>query len=75
MMFPRWFTALATTAIVVIAGLLVLDWITDERLGAWAPYASGAALVLLMILAIGAASRTKAGRTTVRRNRSGRDHP
>lgn len=60
MMLPRWFVALGIAVVATMAGLLVIDWITDERLGAWAPYAIAAALVVLMILSLGAVPRAAA---------------
>lgn len=68
MTFPRWTVALAIAAISAICFLLALDWITDEQLGAWAPYSIGVALILLMFLSFGAMPRANATRASRRLN-------
>ncbi|HYF88526.1 hypothetical protein [Azospirillum sp.] len=68
MTYPRWATGLAISVIAAIGVLLALDWITDERLGAWAPYSIGVALILLMLLSFGAMPRAAATRASRRRN-------
>ncbi|HYH20980.1 MAG TPA: hypothetical protein VD995_20425 [Azospirillum sp.] len=62
MTLPRWFVAPAIAALAMIGVLLAADWITDERLGAWAPYSIAVALILLMILSLGAMWRPAAAR-------------
>ncbi|AWB06755.1 hypothetical protein A6A40_17020 (plasmid) [Azospirillum humicireducens] len=71
MTYPRWATGLAIAVIAAIGVLLALDWIADERLGAWAPYSIGAALILLMLLSFGAMPRAAATRAS--RSRDGGD--
>jgi len=72
MTLPRWAVFLTVGAIAAIGLLLALDWITDERLGAWAPYSVAVALILLMFLSFGAVPRATASRTS--QPRDGRDH-
>lgn len=67
MTYPRWATGLAIAVIAAIGFLLALDWIADERLGAWAPYSIGVALILLMAVSFGAMPRAAATRSSRRR--------
>lgn len=68
MTYPRWAAGLAIAAIAAIGVLLALDWLADERLGAWAPYSIGIALILLMLVSFGAMPRASATRASRHRN-------
>ncbi|HYG84781.1 MAG TPA: hypothetical protein VD978_00825 [Azospirillum sp.] len=71
MLLPRWTVILAIGATVAIAALLAMDWGTDERLGAWAPYTIAVALILLMVLSFGL-RRARITRMSAKRNDPGR---
>ena len=71
MMLSRWTAILAIGAIAAIAALLAMDWVTDERLGAWAPSSIAVALILLMVLSFGL-RRARITRMSAKRNDPGR---
>ena len=62
MPLPRWISFLAVALTALVAVLLLLDWVTDERIGDWALYLGGAVLAFLMVLSLATALRSRAAR-------------
>jgi len=62
MILPNRLGSLVLVLTAVIAGLLLLDWITSERIGDWAFYAAGAALAFLMVVSLGTVLRSRVAR-------------
>lgn len=62
MPLPRWINVLAVALTVLVAALLLLDWVTDERIGDWALYFGGAVLAFLMVLSLATVLRSRAAR-------------